>query len=1100
MTEGINVDELTPMMRQYFEVKKNYPDTLVFYRLGDFYELFFDDARTVSNLLDITLTRRGNQGGAPVPMAGVPYHAADNYIGRLIKMGRSVVICEQVGDRTKGAMITRKVTRIITPGTVTDEGMVPDNQDNVLCCVFEEKDRFALARLNISTGQFLVTELDSMAELGILLSKLNPAELLYPERFRYFQDIQNVTCRKALPLWDFNYDGALKQLCTQFKTRSLSGFGIASMKLGIRAAGALLNYVKSTQNVDIEHVTSIGNDSLSGMVIIDRTAQKNLELVDNLNGNDKASVLGVLDETRTPMGTRLLRSMLVNPLRNNDQINSRLDLVEALQHAPRSVELTELLSSMGDLERIVARIGLRSAKPRDLSKLRDAIELLPQFRSLLLEGTGITPEQLDAGIKPEVGDDEAAAGAAGAAGAGGAASSDKGSKSAKAARATRSKKKASHGKTAVCAADGVGSDCESFDEPLFKVTGAEGPGPADVAAQLQEAAETAADAADIAAVTELNDDVPVNEWNEADDAAAGAAAGAAVGGNADDSAQADCDAGDAGAGDDWDDELDGADSHRPEELVAAGEITGRMKLLLAEKAGMLPELGDMGTLLRRAVAEFPALMIRDGGVIADGFNQELDELRDLQNGSENVLLAIEEREKARTGINTLKVRFNNVHGYYIEVSRLSADKVPAEYVRRQTLKNSERYITPELKVLEEKTLSARTRCLQLEKELYDRLIEELILALPRLSAFAHNIAMLDVSLSLARVALKRHYVRPQLSTDSHIRIVEGRHPVVETISDSQFIVNSLELNSQKSLAVISGPNMGGKSTFMRQTALIAIMARIGSFVPATEAVIGDIDRIFTRIGASDDLASGRSTFMVEMEETATIVNNATAHSLVIMDEVGRGTSGAEGAAIAEAIVQFLSRKVRPLTMFATHYTEVTALVENYANAFNLCFNAREFNGRMVFFYTAQPGRQSRSYGIEVARLAGVPPAITKSAIGFYNARTKELESADIFTAPLLNLSEDTLESGAQGSDSGQSSGDAQSAQLTEALRNANAHIASLEARVFESEAAKATLEHELKASHELRNVIATIDLNSLTPLEALNTLSRLKESLRTREE
>ena len=1098
MTEGINVDELTPMMRQYFEVKKNYPDTLVFYRLGDFYELFFDDARTVSNLLDITLTRRGNQGGAPVPMAGVPYHAADNYIGRLIKMGRSVVICEQVGDRTKGAMITRKVTRIITPGTVTDEGMVPDNQDNVLCCVFEEKDRFALARLNISTGQFLVTELDSMAELGILLSKLNPAELLYPERFRYFQDIQNVTCRKALPLWDFNYDGALKQLCTQFKTRSLSGFGIASMKLGIRAAGALLNYVKSTQNVDIEHVTSIGNDSLSGMVIIDRTAQKNLELVDNLNGNDRASVLGVLDETRTPMGTRLLRSMLVNPLRNNEQINSRLDLVEALQHAPRSVELTELLSSMGDLERIVARIGLRSAKPRDLSKLRDAIELLPQFRSLLLEGTGITPEQLDAGIKPEVGDDEAAV--ADAAGAAGAASSDKGSKSGKAVRATRSKKKAAPGKAAAGEADGAGSDSESFDEPLFKVTGADAPGPADVAAQLHEAAEAAADAADAvdgAAVTELNDDVPVDEWDEADDAAAGAAAGSDAGDVADAGSNS-ADAGDAG--DDWDDELDGADSQRPEELVAAGEITGRMKLLLAEKAGMLPDLGDMGTLLRRAVAEFPALMIRDGGVIAEGFNQELDELRDLQNGSENVLLAIEEREKARTGINTLKVRFNNVHGYYIEVSRLSADKVPAEYVRRQTLKNSERYITPELKVLEEKTLSARTRCLQLEKELYDRLIEELILALPRLSAFAHNIAMLDVSLSLARVALKRHYVRPQLSTDSHIKIVEGRHPVVEAISDSQFIVNSLELNSQKSLAVISGPNMGGKSTFMRQTALIAIMARIGSFVPATEAVIGDIDRIFTRIGASDDLASGRSTFMVEMEETATIVNNATAHSLVIMDEVGRGTSGAEGAAIAEAIVQFLSRKVRPLTMFATHYTEVTALVENYANAFNLCFNAREFNGRMVFFYTAQPGRQSRSYGIEVARLAGVPPAITKSAIGFYNARTKELESADIFTAPLLNLSEDALESGAQESDNGQAVGDTQGAQLAEALRNANAHIASLEARVFESEAAKATLEHELKASHELRNVIATIDLNSLTPLEALNTLSRLKESLRSREE
>lgn len=917
MDAEIDVEQLTPMMRQYFEIKKNYPDTLVFYRLGDFYELFYDDAKIVSNLLDLTLTRRGTIAGKDVPMAGVPYHSCDNYISRLIKMGRSIVICEQVGDRTKGAMMQRKVSRIITPGTVTDEALLSERQDNVIACIFEQKDIFALATLNLSTGRFGATQVGSMPQLAMLLSKTNPAELLYPERFNYYKDIQSIVCRKALPTWDFNYDSAYARLCEQFKSKTLNSFGINELKCAICAAGALLNYVKSTQNVDLEHITKIVNDSISNVVMLDYNAQKNLELIESLSGNEKSSLLEVLDETNTPMGTRLLRNMIVNPLRNNAQINARLDLVEALQQSPKCEAMANILNAMGDLERIVARVGLRSAKPRDLSKLRDAIDLLPTFKELL-----------------------------------------------------------------------------TFHEIDFS---------------------------------------------------------------------------------------------NPEE---EGNDSARVSLkLLAEQSELLPDLDEEGELLKRSIIEFPSLLIRDGGVIAPGYHKELDELRDLQNGSENTLIEIENREKERTGISTLKVRFNNVHGYYIELSRNQADLVPNEYVRRQTLKNAERFITPELKILEEKTLSAKTRSLQLEKELYDDIIEKLILSLSKLSAFAHNIALLDVALSLANVATKHHYVRPQLVDDNIIKIDSGRHPVVEAINDKQFIVNSIELNEKQNLAVISGPNMGGKSTFMRQTAMIAIMARMGSFVPAKSAIIGDIDRIFTRIGASDDLASGRSTFMVEMEETATILNNASPKSLVIMDEVGRGTSGAEGAAIAEAIVQYLSKNLCPKTMFATHYTEVTTLVENYSNAFNLCFNAKEHQGQIVFLYSAQKGRQSRSFGIEVAQLAGVPNKITKSALGFYQARTKELNSSNIFTSPLISFDHGNTEQDASEQDSNQ---DNANLSLQNDLKAALEKISSLEAQLLESNAHSAELEHDLDKNKELRNSIASIDLNALTPLEALNKLNELK--------
>lgn len=1000
MTE-IKSEKLTPMMKQYFEVKQQYPDTLVFFRLGDFYELFYDDAKIVSNLLDLTLTRRGNQGGEPVPMAGIPFHAADSYIARLLKMGRSIVICEQMVDKqTAGrSMIPRKVSRIITPGTVTDEGMVPERQDNILAAVFADKTNFGFSTLDLSTGRFTTTEVDNLPDLLLYVNKVNPAELLYPERFAYFKEIEHLLCIKSLPAWDFDFETAQTLLCQQFKTKSLSGFDVQGMHAGICAAGALLHYLKSTQTVDIAHITGIVHDKSSNLVLLDKNAQRNLELLSNLNGNDQGSLLAILDETRTLMGSRLLRNMLVNPLRNNQELNYRLDVVEALMQWPQAEELSSILSNIGDLERIVARIGLSSAKPRDLSKLRDALAQIPSIKHLL--NTAFT--------------------------------------------------------------------AGSSDLPQGQTVTA------------QTAADAATDTTDTTTTTTATDATA----ETAETAMAATAATAAT----------------------------------TETTTATAATTAnstnpdaeRYRTLLALKADQIPDLSAVHDLLQRAIKEFPSLLIRDGDVIADGYNDELDELRDLQNGSEQTLKAIEEREKQRTGINTLKVSFNNIHGYYIEVSRGAADRVPMDYIRRQTLKNSERYITPELKELEEKTLSAQGRSLQIEKDLYAQILEQLIAELPDLSTFAHNIALLDVLLTLARVAHKRNYTRPTLTNDNVIKIVAGRHPVVEALNDTPFIANSIELTPEHHLAVISGPNMGGKSTYMRQTALIAIMARIGSFVPAKKALIGDIDRIFTRIGASDDLASGRSTFMVEMEESATILNNATAKSLVIMDEVGRGTSGAEGAAIAEAIVQYLAKDLPAKTLFATHYTEVTTLIENYNTAFNLCFNAQESHGKIVFLYKAEPGRQSRSFGIEVAQLAGVPTKITKRAIGFFRARAKELESADLFTSPLLdNNAFAPLPQAQPQTTSNSNNYDEQLPHLADSsvsmapqdqgeeaakATTLAAKISALEAQVREEQARAATAEAEMAEQQELMQSIKALNLDTLTPLEALNTLHQLKAKL-----
>lgn len=986
-------DQLTPMMRQYFEVKSQYPDTLVFYRLGDFFELFFDDAKIISELLDLTLTRRGTVNGEPLPMAGVPFHTAETYIARLLKMGRSVVICDQVGERGKG-MMTRKVTRIITPGTVTDDAMLTEKQENVIAAIYEDKLGYGFSTLSLSSGRFTSTEISSADDLLLYLDKVNPSELLYPERFSQHSHLNHIIAKKALSSWDYDYESCYNELCNQFQTKSLIGFGLDGLKSAICAAGALLKYVKSTQNVDIAHVTSISRYESSSIVIMDKNAQKNLELLSTLSGNVQGSLISVIDDTKTPMGARLLKNMLLNPSRNNTEVSSRHDLVEALMHCPHSDNLSDILAAIGDIERIVARLGLRSSKPRDLSKLRDSISLLPVLKKIL---------KLDWDSSAAI------------------------------ETMTALSKLKSNG---VADFDEAGAPAEEGGEALENE-------------ELNAANETASDAT-------LTESEATSQENTAHE----------------------------------DDGFFDADAS---EFNDSDEDVKRYLKLLRAKANLLPDLKEVFTLLQNAIADFPNLLLRDGGVIASGYSSELDELRDLQSGSANTLLEIENREKARTGISTLKVNFNNIHGYYIEISKGQSAKAPDDYIRRQTLKNAERFITPELKELEEKTLSAKTRSLQLEKELFDDLIEKLMQSLPNLSSFAHNVALLDVMLSLSRIAKKRHYVRPVLSKQSEIRIVAGRHPVVETMSDSPFISNGITLNSEKNLVVISGPNMGGKSTFMRQTALIAILARMGSFVPANEAVIGDIDRIFTRIGASDDLSSGRSTFMVEMEESATILNNATKKSLVIMDEVGRGTSGAEGAAIAEAIVQYLAKELKPKTLFATHYSEVTTLIENYPNAFNLCFNASEFQGKIVFLYHAEPGRQTRSFGIEVAQLAGVPSKITKRAIGFYSARTKELDSVNLFTTPLVShgefSSDDPVVALAGDSDS-------EITALKQELGRAQTLITKQNAQIMELQSQSAALENELQQSKDLTKRIKELDINSLSPLNALTLLHELSESLK----
>jgi len=784
-------------MRQYLAIKAEYPDMLVFYRMGDFYELFYDDAKRAASLMDITLTSRGKSGGNAIPMAGVPYHAVEGYLARLVRKGESVAICEQIGDpATSKGPVERKVTRIVTPGTLTDEALLSADRDNVVAAVFKSGETYGIAWLDLSAGRFRLTEAPDLEAVQGEIERLRPAELIVDEDEPLdgaFSEHVRVTRR---PPWHFEHDSASRLLCNQFGTRDLTGFGCEDFVRGVAAAGALLQYVRDTQKAALPHLQSIRAEVRGDAVIMDGPTRRNLELETSLSGHHQHTLAGVMDHCQTAMGSRLLRRWIQRPLRDTGVLSARYQAIDALLGSAAVDTLQEQLHGVGDVERILSRVALRSARPRDLRQLSEALSRLPALRQHLA----------------------------------------------------------------------------SVESPLL----------ADLAAQVGE--------------------------------------------------------------------------HR-----------------------------QQYHLLNRAVIDNPPMLIRDGGVIAPGYDEDLDDLRSIAENADQYLVDLEQREKERTGIATLKLGYNRVHGYYIEISRAQADKAPVEYVRRQTLKAAERYITPELKEFEDKVLGARERALTREKFLYEQLLDLLHDVLGELQLCAGGLAELDVLACFAERAQTLRLTQPQISRTPCIEIEGGRHLVVEQVIETPFIANDVALDEAKRLLVITGPNMGGKSTYMRQTALIVILAHIGSFVPADKLRVGPIDRIFTRIGASDDLAGGRSTFMVEMTETATILNNATEQSLVLMDEIGRGTSTFDGLSLAWAAAHHMGEKARAFTLFATHYFELTALAQELPACGNVHLDATEHNGQLVFLHSVRPGPANQSYGLQVASLAGVPGDVIRRARRYLKA-------------------------------------------------------------------------------------------------------------------
>lgn len=784
----------TPMMQQYLRIKAEHPDILLFYRMGDFYELFFDDAREAAKLLDITLTARGQSNGSPIPMAGVPYHAADTYLARLIKKGMSVAICEQTGDpATSKGPVERKVMRIVTPGTVTDEALLNEREESLVVALSTSADdstKFGIAMLDMSSGRFSVLQADGEEALFSELQRLRPAELLISEEVETTPYKKYVSSIKQRAPWHFDISTAERELCEQFATKDLAGFGCADLPLAISAAGCLLAYVKETQRSTLPHIQALHTESREDCLILDAATRHNLELTESISGHNQNTLSAILDHTATPMGSRLLHRWIHRPLRDHKILNQRQESIASILKLQSYSELHEILRGIGDIERILTRVALKSARPRDLAQLRNALAQLPVLQKCLV------------------------------------------------------KHECSHIK------------------------------------QLSE---------------------------------------------------------------------------------------------------QISEHPKIHTLLDKAIIETPPLLIRDGGVIATGYDKELDELRGLQENAGEFLAKLEAKEKQQTGINALKVGYNRVHGYYIEISRLHSDVVPEHYQRRQTLKAAERFITPELKALEDKVLSANERALAREKSLYNALLDELNLSLVTLQNCSRGLSELDVLHNLAERADLLNYVRPKLINESSIKINNGRHTVIEQVQESPFTPNDIALSTEQHLHLITGPNMGGKSTYMRQTALIVLMTHIGCFVPADSAEIGIVDRIFTRIGASDDLASGRSTFMVEMTETANILHNATENSLVLMDEIGRGTSTYDGLSLAWACAEHLALKVKALTLFATHYFELTTLADDLAGCINVHLDAVEHNDTLVFLHKVKAGTVNQSYGLQVATLAGVPREVVNKA-------------------------------------------------------------------------------------------------------------------------
>ena len=787
-------------MQQYLRIKSQHQDHLLFYRMGDFYELFYDDAKSAADLLHITLTARGKSSGQPIPMCGIPYHAVDRYLVKLVDAGVSVAICEQIGDpATSKGPVERQVVRIITPGTVSDEALLDERRDNSLLAISAAGraeaegtgKTYGIAHMNISSGRFVLSEVAGLDALINEIARIQPAEILLNEELTEVDAAIKHPAKRKRPPWEFELDNSVRTLTQHFNTRDLSAFDCEHLHIALQAAGCLLQYAGETQKSELPHIQAIRVEHLEDSVILDAASRRNLELDTNLAGGRDNTLLSVMDHCATSMGSRLLSRWINRPLRDKQPLQQRQQAVAALMTDYRFERLSDLLQSIGDLERILARIGLRSARPRDLVKLRDGLTLLPELQNLL-------------------------------------------------------------------------------------------------------------------------------------------------------------------------------------QAIAAVPI--------ATLANLISEFPRQADLLLRAVQENPPVVIREGGVIAAGYDTELDELRDLSSNAGQYLLDLESRERERTGLSTLKVGYNRVHGYYIEVSKSQAGaELPAEYVRRQTLKNAERFITPELKQFEDKVLSARSKALAREKALYEALLDELAEELARLIASAEALAELDVLNNFAERAVNLEYCQPELCDEPTIVIENGRHPVVEHTTAESFVANDLCLNQQQKILIITGPNMGGRSTYMRQTALIVLLALCGSYVPASTARIGPIDRIFTRIGSSDDLAGGRSTFMVEMTETANILHNATPNSLVLMDEIGRGTSTFDGLSLAWAAAVYIAERLGAYTLFATHYFELTTLPQFHDNIINVHLDAVEHDNGIVFLHAVKSGPANQSYGLQVAQLAGIPKSVIDSA-------------------------------------------------------------------------------------------------------------------------
>jgi DNA mismatch repair protein MutS len=810
----MNLENHTPMMRQYLAMKAQHPDMLLFYRMGDFYELFFEDAEKASRMLGITLTKRGTSNGEPIKMAGVPYHAAEQYLAKLTRLGEAVAICEQVGNPvTSKGPVERQVARILTPGTLTDSALLDDSRDNLLLAVCMGEGLVGLARINLASGALVLSEV-APGLLGQELERIAPAEVLFADGVNHTALEMGKFAKRRLATWQFDMDSAKQTLTKQFNTYDLAGFGAADLTVAIAAAGALLDYVKHTQRTTLPHINGLSIEQTSQYIQLDAATRRNLEIDQTLRGEASPTLFALLNTAQTAMGARALRLWLHHPLRSKNQINARLQAVTQLMQAGAYSVLRTYLRAIGDIERITARIALKTARPRDLSGLRESLKQLPILQQQLASNATEMLQQLSLKLTPPT---------------------------------------------------------------------------------------------------------------------------------------------------------------------------------------------EASNLLAIAIQAEPSSVLREGGVIANGYDAELDDLRGIQTNCGEFLLKFEAAERERTGLANLKVEYNSVHGFYIEISRSQADNAPAEYRRRQTLKNAERFITPELKTFEDKVLSANDRALAREKMLYDVVLDALAPHIVTLQANAQAVAELDVLATFAERAEALNYVAPQFVEEAGLTILSGRHPVVEQPlmlqKNSPFIANDVVLSPYRQLLLITGPNMGGKSTYMRQTALIVLLAHCGCFVPASEVKIGTIDRIFTRIGASDDLAGGRSTFMVEMTETANILHNATEYSLVLLDEIGRGTSTFDGLALAWAVAKQLLEKNRSYTLFATHYFELTRLVEEFKQAANVHLDAVEHGNGIVFLHRVEEGAANQSYGLQVAQLAGIPKSVINSA----RRRLTQLEQQHLAASPQTDL-------------------------------------------------------------------------------------------------